>query len=248
MKKVIICVGLAVAGLASQAGVAHARPEIIVPIDDIEAGPIGSTVIVGTADVEPEFQGIECIATAVVYNQESAHPNNDLIITSGGNTVEVPNVESASFETRSYMLPIVLGSTVTVSLRFGSDEYFSGGIEVQFDCVDNIPSSSDVPTTTESPATTATATTQPAPSSSVPQPAPTDVIPASSEPDSSTIPPVDATTVPPGPNTTTPGAGTPPPTLLPATGSNTDVSLAALVLVLLGAGALLVARRTPDTN
>jgi LPXTG-motif cell wall-anchored protein len=232
MKKFLTGTAIATAGLFVTAGMVAAEPSIVVPIDDIEAGPVGSTVIVGTADVGPEFQNVPCIATAIVRNQESEHPNNDLIISSGDDTIVIPDVESLAFETTEYQLPIVLGETVTVSLRFGADGYFSGGIDVQFDCSQTIPTSSDVPPTTA-----------PEP----PEPAPSD--PTTTPP--STTPPVSPTTTPggPGPVTTVPGSGTPDPRdILPETGANLSTALVALGLVTLGAGVLVVARRTPRSS
>jgi LPXTG-motif cell wall-anchored protein len=239
MKKMLTGTTLAAACVFALSGVASAEPEIVVPIDNISAGPVGSTVVVGTAAVAPEFQGVECIATAIVRNQESQHPNNDLIITSGSNTVVIPDVESIAFETSEFQLPIVLSESVSVALRFGSDGFFSGGIDVQFDCAQDLPSSSDVPPTTVAPSTTGA------------QPAPTDPPPGPTDPNATTVPPVSPTTAGPGPGpvTTLPGSGTPnPEDVLPATGSDSSTVYVAFGLTVVGVGALLVSRRAPRSS
>jgi LPXTG-motif cell wall-anchored protein len=231
MKKLLTGIALVAAGLFASAGMVSAEPEIVVPIEGIQAGPAGSIVVVGTAAVEPQFRNVPCIATAIVRNQASEHPNNDLIISSGNDTIVIPDVESRAFETEEFMLPIVLGESVTVSLRLGSDGYFSGGLDVQFDCTQNIPSSSDAPTTV-APVTTVPEDPQPAPS------------------DPTTTPLVSPTTVPsPGTPTTLPGSGTPDPRdVLPETGANLSTVFVALGLVTLGLGVLVLARRTPRAS
>jgi LPXTG-motif cell wall-anchored protein len=229
MKKLLIGTVIAMAGVLASAGMVAAEPEIVVPIDDIEAGPPGSIVIVGEADVEPEFQNVECIATAIVRNQESEHPNNDLLITSGDDTIVIPDVESHAFDTTEYLLPIVLGPTVSVALRLGGDGYFSGGIDVQFDCSQNSPSSSDLPDTT------------------VPDTDPTTTAPTTTAPNATT--PASPTTQPGGPATTAPGSGNPDPRdVLPATGSDSSTLVVASGLVLLGAAVLVMSRRSPRAS
>lgn len=236
MKKILTGTAVALGSLLVMAPTALAEPEIVIPIDRIVTGGLGSTVVIGEAEVEQEFRNTECIATAVVRNGESTHPNNDLIISSNGNTVVIPDIEGEAFDTSEYKLPIVLGNTVTVSIRFGSDEFFSGGIDVEFDCTQNIPDST-------------TATTNPAPTTSGPEPAPTDPAPTTSGPQPAPTDPAPTTSGPLTPVTTAPGSGTPDPgDVLPATGANLSTALGALGLIVLGSAILLLSRRTPRAS
>ena len=231
MNKLLIGTTVVLVSMLSVTGGVSAAPEVIVPIDGIAGGEPGTTVPVGSTTVEPEFQDVECIATVVIRNGESTHPNNDIVITSGGSTVVVPDVESSSFDETEYQLPITLGETVTVSVRLGGDGFFSGGLDVLFDCSQNIPDSSAVPTTEP------TEPTDPGPDTTDPEPAPTDPVTETTTP---------GRVIPDGPTTTEPGSGTPDPgEVLPATGAEASTAVVAFALVALGSGILLLARRAP---
>ena len=52
--------------------------------------------------------GVTCTVTAIAGNQESVHPNNDLIISSGGSSVTVPDVERAPGAVTSASGPLTL--------------------------------------------------------------------------------------------------------------------------------------------
>jgi len=236
-------------GLASPA--LAAEPTLSFPTEDTAGGPVGSTLTLRTADVEDQFVGIECDASVEILNQGSSHPNNDLIITSGGNSVEVADIEGETFSDEIFVLPIVLGETVSVAIRFGGDGFFSGGFIIDFDCSAGLPTTTVAPTTTLAPETTLAPATTAAPDTTA---APTTTIDdsgvlpdSSADPTTTTTPTIPApTTAPadPGTGTTEPGSGTPDPgEVLPATGRNLTTLLLGASLVAAGVGAVLGARR-----
>ena len=90
------------------------------------------------------------------------YDGNNLIIQSGGSTIEIPNVESASFEVSEETDPITVGDTITLSLRFGPDGITSGGLRVNVDCV--------TPYLTTTTTTVATTTTEATTSTTAPEP------------------------------------------------------------------------------
>lgn len=125
-----------------------------VPIDTVREGPVGTEVDLGVDTVvQEDLIGVPCAVTSNSQNQQSVHPNNDLLVRSGDGVVTLADVESAS-DAVVVGTPnvITLGSTVTVGLRFGEHEIFSGGMSVDFDCspvsTTTVP---DEPTTTTIP-------------------------------------------------------------------------------------------------
>ncbi|MEZ5342429.1 MAG: hypothetical protein R2706_13565 [Acidimicrobiales bacterium] len=74
---------------------AHAAEVITIPVDKIVYGVEGRVYPFETAEVPAEFVGWVCVGEGVTDNNESEHPNNDMIITSGDTSVEIINVESA---------------------------------------------------------------------------------------------------------------------------------------------------------
>jgi LPXTG-motif cell wall-anchored protein len=87
-----------------------------------------------------------------------------VIVSSGGATVELDDVESVAFGVTTATLPLPLGSTIEVSLRLGPDEIYSGGLLVTIDCPLVGPDTTATDTTspdTTSPDTTSPDTTSP---------------------------------------------------------------------------------------
>lgn len=120
---------------------ANAAPgfSLDIPIDtvirDDPNGPVGVIHHLDTRSVPSEFQGQECTARSVGLNQESAHPDNDLIISSGGTEVVIPDVESDPAATVDAQGTLILGSDVVVNLRMGPDHTFSAGLIVEIRCI-----------------------------------------------------------------------------------------------------------------
>ncbi len=114
----------------------------------------GDVLDVASADVPAENVGELCGGTVVATNNNSVHPGNTLIISSGGQTLEIPDVEDGAGQVTIEQGAVVLGDTVTVQLRLGPKGITSGGIEINLTCIDQeLPV---VTTSTTAPETTTT--------------------------------------------------------------------------------------------
>ncbi|MDY7103355.1 MAG: hypothetical protein S0880_19400 [Actinomycetota bacterium] len=107
---------------------------IEIPLDSVVRADEGSETELGSAPVPAELQGATCEAEAQADNQESVHPGNDLVVTTGGVEAVIPGVEDEPGQVSVSAGTVVLGETITVSLRMGPDEVFSGGLVVSVDC------------------------------------------------------------------------------------------------------------------
>lgn len=156
--RLIAIAALIVAAAVLTALPASAQPELItVPIDTIVRAPVGSITVLATADVPPDVQGRTCTGRAESANQASVHPDNNLLIETGGVVVVIAGVEAQAGELELISEPITMGPTVTVSLEMGPDEVFSGGfLGLHIDCP---PPPTTTTTTTTSTTTTSTTTT-----------------------------------------------------------------------------------------
>lgn len=149
----VALVSLFVVGIA----VAHAAV-IEIPIDTVVYADEGSVTPLATADTPQDLVGTACGVVAEAKNQSSVHPGNDLIVSSGDDSVVLRDVERAPGAVTEGGGPVTLGTSVTVSLRMGKDEVFSGGVAVKL--VECAPPTT---TTTEPPATTTTQPSAPTP-------------------------------------------------------------------------------------
>jgi hypothetical protein len=110
------------------------RIVIEIPIDTVVRGAPGTVHVLNTTPVAPEDVGRECAVAAEGINNESVHPNNDLLVRS--NTGEIvladveraPNVRTVATDTHT------VGPEITVAVRLGPDGVFSGGMIVELDC------------------------------------------------------------------------------------------------------------------
>lgn len=133
MKRVQAVLGMALVSVVVMATGASAQDEVVIPIDTIVRAAPGSITLLATATIPPELVGYSCVTVAVASNQDSVHPNNDLIIESGGTQVVILNVEANPYENTESKGSLTLGTSATVSLRMGSDGVFSGGLDVVLD-------------------------------------------------------------------------------------------------------------------
>jgi hypothetical protein len=149
MRRLITVLGVGVLALTlfSFASPASAVDDIVIPIDTIVRGDEGDVEVVATVAVDPELVGDTCSAELTDSNNESTHPNNDLIVTSGSWNETIPDVESEANSTQVVAGEIILGETVVVEVRLGPDGVFSGGLTLTFDCEDVIPATTVAPTT-----------------------------------------------------------------------------------------------------
>jgi uncharacterized repeat protein (TIGR01451 family) len=119
--------------VAISAPVASASIDISIPIDTIVKAQPGSETLLATVD-SSDFAGLECTVSAVSTNQDSTHPNNDLIVASDGTSVVLEDVEAVPGATINADGALLMGDTVTVTLLMGEDRRFSAGITVNIDC------------------------------------------------------------------------------------------------------------------
>ena len=161
----ILGLGLVAAAVASAlflAGPAGAVHDVVIEFSVVRGAP-GSIVEVASQEVEPFLQGTSCAIRVEVTNNPSVHPDSDLLISSGDDTVTLSDFESSPGVFSFAEGELVFGEVVTASVRLGPDGVTSGAISVLFPC-DQEP-----PTTTASPGTTPPPTTTTAP--------PTEVLP-----------------------------------------------------------------------
>ncbi len=234
-----------------------------IPLDRTASGAPGAMVLLVDQPVPATLVGRSCEATYRSENNGSVHPGTDLVIASGGVHVDLSDVESVAGKTTSGSAAIVLGSSVSVSVRLGGDGFASLGADLAFTCT-----AVTAPTTTPTiaPATTAvTVTTTPAsvaPTSMPPQP-------TASSTTSTTSTTGTAPAATGGPTTIGVGAGGPVPSVsaagvtttpaaaagptsagpagtLPATGSDTWVLFAIGAIALVAGAAARQARTARD--
>lgn len=138
---------------------------ILIPLDTVVFIPWDSNRLLATEPVPPEFAGQSCAVSGISRNQDSVHPDNDLIVRSGASEVILENVEDEPGETLHAAGTLVLDSEVTVTLHMGPDAVFSAGIDVIIDC-------SQATTTTIA----TTTTTNAAPTTTSPAPTTTEIV------------------------------------------------------------------------
>jgi hypothetical protein len=122
---------------------------IEISIDTVVRAEEGSITVLATTDTPPDLIGMSCVGVAEAINQPSVHPGNDLIVASGDDSIVLKDVEREPGAVTTAEALLTLGPTVTVSLRMGPDEIFSGGLV--FTIGECAP-----PTTTTEPTTTST--------------------------------------------------------------------------------------------
>ena len=121
-------------------------------------GSEGEVVQVTQVAVDADLIGATCTGTATVRNNESMHPGNDFIISSGGTSVVVADFESAAGGVTTATSDLVLGETITASVRLGPHG------------VASLAGDTLVVATVCQPTTTTTTTPPPAPTTSTTQP------------------------------------------------------------------------------
>jgi LPXTG-motif cell wall-anchored protein len=129
---------------------------VVIPLDTVVYIPWYSTRLLATEPVPEEFAGHSCGVSGISRNQDSVHPDNDLIIGSGASEVILENVEDEPGETLHAAGTLVLGTQVTVTLRMGPDAIFSAGIDVVVDCTEVTPTTIETTTTSTTLLTTTT--------------------------------------------------------------------------------------------
>ncbi len=114
-------------------GSAAAAEIITIPIDTVVYGKEGAVKVIdppGAVSVPADKVGNQCSVHAIAKNNGSVHPNTDLIVTSGGSSVTVFDVERDGGGRTNGDGLLTLGETVKIEVRFGADGVFSGGFVV----------------------------------------------------------------------------------------------------------------------
>ncbi|MCP5028704.1 MAG: hypothetical protein GY929_20715 [Actinomycetia bacterium] len=166
-RRITVFAGLVsiVGAVLMQSPASAGHGDISVPLDTIIQADAGEVVQLVSVPVDPELVGATCSWDFHATNQESVHPGNDLILSTGGTDTVVAGVEDAPDQVLDAAGSVQLGETVTVSLRMGADQVFSAGLSVEVVCEGHVgPSnaSTTVPASTTTAAPTPTTTT-PAP-------------------------------------------------------------------------------------
>jgi len=99
-----------------------------IPIDTVVTAGEGTITTLGAADTPPDLVGLSCVGVVEATNQSSVHAGNDLIAASGEDSIVLEDVERKPGAVTTADAPLTLGPSVTVSLRMGPDEIFSGGL------------------------------------------------------------------------------------------------------------------------
>lgn len=135
-----------------------------IPVTSYGSGAVGSEKVLATKNVPNGEYKVHVAAE----NQGSIHPNTDMVVRSGNNTVVVTDIESVAFKkgTADGTLKVTDGK-ITVSVKFGKDGVFSGGVTVSLTCAEKPveppvtppvtpPATPETPATPEAPAPTPT--------------------------------------------------------------------------------------------
>jgi LPXTG-motif cell wall-anchored protein len=168
----VMAFAVAATGFASVPAWAQEQTVFEIPLDTVVRGAPGSEHLLATERVAPEDQGRECSVVVEGLNNESTHPNTDVLVRSGGSEVVALDVERVPDVRTEADGTIVLGTETSASLRLGADGVFSGGLVVTLECA------KPQPTTTEKPTTTTVSTTTTVPEQPTTSESPTTTSPA----------------------------------------------------------------------
>jgi hypothetical protein len=120
-------------------------------------GTPGTTLVLATQTVDSPLVGRSCQVTVDVHNNDSIREGTDLIVTSGGASLEADNTEAEAGDAPPEVLGnLTLGSTITGSVRFGPEGAASVGATIIVDCPDVPTTTTVAPTTTTVAPTTTT--------------------------------------------------------------------------------------------
>jgi LPXTG-motif cell wall-anchored protein len=170
----VMAFAVAAMGFVSVPAWAQEQTVFEVPLDTVVRGAPGSEHLLATEQVAPEDQGRECSVVVEGLNNESTHPNTDVLVRSGGSEVVALDVERAPDVRTEADGTIVLGTEISAFVRLGSDGVFSGGLVVTVECAQP-PTTT---TTTEKPTTTTVSTTTTVPEQPTTSESPTTTSPA----------------------------------------------------------------------
>jgi hypothetical protein len=131
----VVAFAVVTAGLGSAPAWAQDPTVIEIPLSTVVEGAPGSEHLLATAPVAPADVGRECSVVVEGVNNESVHPDTDVLVRSGTSEVVAPDVEREPNAVTEATGTLVLGSEVSVFVRLGPDGVFSGGLVVTAECV-----------------------------------------------------------------------------------------------------------------
>jgi uncharacterized repeat protein (TIGR01451 family) len=133
MKRLITILLMAMMLVIVAATGATAAAGFVIPIDTWIEAPPGSFVELADVQTPPELVGATCLGLAAAENGSSVHPNNDIIIETGGTSTVLKDVEGSPGKVTDSIGAITLGPDVKLTLHMGGDGQFSGGLVVIID-------------------------------------------------------------------------------------------------------------------
>jgi hypothetical protein len=89
-------------------------------------GDPGTHLVLGSASVPAGEAGLSCDVVIDIGNNDSIHPDSDITVSTGSDSVVFPNTEGQKGDPGPVTEKMVLGDTITVTLTFGADGVFSG--------------------------------------------------------------------------------------------------------------------------
>ena len=138
-------------GFGSVAGAEESDPMVEIPVEHVyERGAPGTSVAMGSADVADDLVGQTCNVVATVTNQESVHPGNKLVVSSGDSIVEIGGIEDKAGAVTTQGGSLTLGETVTVAVVLGDDGATSLGSSLTVTC-EPLPETPPTPPTQADP-------------------------------------------------------------------------------------------------
>ena len=135
-----------------------------IDIDRGERGDPGTNLVLVSQATPTELVGRACTSRTTSLNNESIHPGNDLIVETGSEVLTFEGVEETASAVNEVDTNVVLGPTVTMTLRFGSSGVTSTQFTIAFDCPDTPATTVTTPSTT----VTVPPTTLPVPPTTTP--------------------------------------------------------------------------------
>lgn len=182
-----------VVGLIAMAVPSIAQVPLTVVLEGFYEGPTDTVQLIETVNVDPGLVGATCTGTGTIVNNASVHPDNDLIISTGGESAEVTDYESVPGATFTFdgNEAVVLGETIDFSVRFGGHAQTSLGVSITLDCA---PLATTTTTTTTTTTEAPPETTTTAPPETTTTAAPGTTTTAAPETTTTTTPPETTTT------------------------------------------------------
>ena len=98
-----------------------------IPLGTVVRADPGAEVSLNSVAVPTELVGLECSVQSRSENNSSVHPGNDLVVTSGPESVVLSDVEGSAGKVTTATATVTLGDDIAVTLIMGPDGVFSAG-------------------------------------------------------------------------------------------------------------------------